>query len=125
LKRCQEQAAQMPGLFSLTDPLAEENTFSLAFALHHTQAYGKRRIIYVIPYTSIIEQTANVFRQIFGDSVLEHHSNLDSNHEDARSRLACENWDAPVIVTTAVQFLNLCLPLAPAACVSCTISSIA
>jgi CRISPR-associated endonuclease/helicase Cas3 len=107
LKRCQEQAAQMPGLFSLTVPTGGGKTLSsLAFALHHAQSYGKRRIIYVIPYTSIIEQTANVFRQIFGDSVLEHHSNLDSDHENIRSRLACENWDAPVVVTTAVQFFE-------------------
>jgi CRISPR-associated endonuclease/helicase Cas3 len=107
LKRCQEQAAQIPGLFSLTVPTGGGKTLSsLAFALHHAQAYGKRRIIYVIPYTSIIEQTANVFRQIFGDSVLEHHSNLDSDHENLRSRLACENWDAPVVVTTAVQFFE-------------------
>ncbi|ADE15049.1 CRISPR-associated helicase Cas3 [Nitrosococcus halophilus Nc 4] len=107
LNRCRGQAIQPPGLFSLTVPTGGGKTLSsLAFALHHARAYDKRRIIYVIPYTSIIEQTANVFRQIFGDAVLEHHSNLDSDHEDARSRLACENWDAPIVVTTSVQFFE-------------------
>lgn len=107
LERCQEQATQPPDLFSLTVPTGGGKTLSsLAFALRHALTYGKRRIIYVIPYTSIIEQTANVFRGIFGDTVLEHHSNLDSDHENARSRLACENWDAPIIVTTSVQFFE-------------------
>jgi CRISPR-associated endonuclease/helicase Cas3 len=82
---------------------------SLAFALRHATLHSKRRIIYVIPYTSIIEQTADQFRAIFGEAVLEHHSNLevaDASREDARSRLACENWDAPLIVTTTVQFFE-------------------
>lgn len=81
----------------------------MAFALHHAARHGKRRIIYVIPYTSIIEQTADQFRTIFGDSVVEHQSNLDSTDplkENAQSRLACENWDAPIIVTTSVQFFE-------------------
>ena len=68
--------------------------------------HKKQRIIYVIPYTSIIEQTAGIFREIFGDNVVEHHANLDSEKEDARSRLATENWDAPIIVTTNVQFFE-------------------
>ncbi|HRE18615.1 MAG TPA: hypothetical protein PLW86_16370, partial [Rhodocyclaceae bacterium] len=71
--------------------------------------HGKRRVIYAIPYTSIIEQTAGIFRSIFGDeNVIEHHSNVeaDEKQETARSRLACENWDAPLIVTTNVQLLE-------------------
>jgi len=79
------------------------------FALRHAVRHGKRRIIYAIPYTSIIEQTAGIFRSIFGDeNVIEHHSNVevDDTQETARSRLACENWDAPLIVTTNVQLLE-------------------
>ena len=85
---------------------------SLAFALEHAVRYGKRRVIYAIPYTSIIEQTAEVFRDVFsplGDVVIEHHSqaDVDPQQETAKSRLACENWDAPLIVTTNVQFFEL------------------
>jgi CRISPR-associated endonuclease/helicase Cas3 len=79
----------------------------MAFALGHAQKYEKKRIIYVIPYTSIIEQNAGVFREIFGnDEIIEHHANLDEDETAVRSRLAAENWDAPVIVTTNVQFFE-------------------
>ena len=86
-------------------------------------------MIYAIPYTSIIEQTAEVFREDFsplGDVVIEHHSQADvaPQQETAKSRLACENWDAPLIVTTNVQFFESLLPPAQAAVVSSTISSI-
>jgi CRISPR-associated endonuclease/helicase Cas3 len=110
LARCIEKAKEAPGVFSLTVPTGGGKTLSsMAFALHHAGAYGKKRIIYVIPYTSIIEQTADQFRQIFGEAVIEHHSNLDvadETRETPRSRLACENWDASVIVTTSVQFFE-------------------
>lgn len=107
LKQCRERAIETPGLFSLTVPTGGGKTLSsLAFALEHAKHHGKRRVIYAIPYTSIIEQTVNVFRDIFSDAVVEHHSNLDPDKETAKSRLAAENWDALLIVTTNVQFFE-------------------
>jgi CRISPR-associated endonuclease/helicase Cas3 len=112
LSRCYDMASHQPGIFTLTVPTGGGKTLSsLAFALRHAVTYKKDRIIYVIPYTSIIEQTADQFRDAFRglDAVLEHHSNLDAadeTRETPRSRLACENWDAPVIVTTSVQFFE-------------------
>lgn len=110
LEQCTVKATESPGIFTLTVPTGGGKTLSsMAFALHHAIIYGKRRIIYVIPYTSIIEQTADQFRAIFGDAVIEHHSNLDVGDEtkdNARTRMACENWDAPIIVTTSVQFFE-------------------
>ena len=107
LQQCRNKAGQDPGFFSLTVPTGGGKTLSgMAFALEHAIAHGKRRIIHVIPYTSIIEQTAGIFRDIFGEAVIEHHSSLDREHETARSRLAAENWDAPIIVTTSVQFFE-------------------
>jgi len=112
LAQCIERAGEDRGngLFSLTVPTGGGKTLaSLAFALNHAKAHGKRRVIYVIPYLSIIEQTASEFRKVFGeDVVVEHHSHLDPNaeKEDATSRLAADNWDAPLIVTTNVQFFE-------------------
>ena len=112
LHSCREMAQTGPGVFSLTVPTGGGKTLSsMAFALRHAQKHGKRRVIYVIPYTSIIEQTADVFRKAFGehaDAVVEHHSSAESDpaEEDRNTRLATENWDAPLIVTTTVQFLE-------------------
>ncbi len=109
LRQCRSKASEAPGLFSLTVPTGGGKTLSsMAFALAHAKKYNKRRIIYVIPYTSIIEQTADIFRGIFGEAVIEHHSNAeaDPDRENHKSRLACENWDAPIVVTTNVQFFE-------------------
>jgi CRISPR-associated endonuclease/helicase Cas3 len=108
LHQCRDKASRPSGLFSLTVPTGGGKTLSsMAFALKHAVHHGKARVIYVIPYTSILEQTANIFREIFGEgNVIEHHSNLDPDKEDSRSRLATENWDAPIIVTTNVQFFE-------------------
>ena len=117
LEQCIRQGSdEKPGLFTLTVPTGGGKTVaSLAFALRHACAHGKTRIIYVIPYTSIIEQTAGIFQKILGvENVLEHHSNVlydtdplgAATPEAARRMRATENWDMPVIVTTAVQFFE-------------------
>lgn len=108
LAECRAAAHLMPGFFSLTVPTGGGKTLSsMAFALEHAAQYGKERIIYVIPYTSIIEQNADVFRAALGaDQVVEHHSNLDEDDSTPKALLAAENWDAPVIVTTSVQFFE-------------------
>lgn len=105
---CERAAEWKPGFFSLTVPTGGGKTLSaMAFAFRHALKYGKRRIVYVIPYTSIIEQTADVLRGFLGEeSVLEHHSSFDPERETEQSRLAAENWDAPVVVTTTVQFFE-------------------
>jgi CRISPR-associated endonuclease/helicase Cas3 len=112
-RACLSAATRSPGLFSLTVPTGGGKTLaSLAFALRHARLHGLRRVVYVIPFTSIIEQNAGVFREalrsvaqsVGADPVVEHHSNIDVGAETTSSRLATENWDAPVIVTTSVQF---------------------
>lgn len=108
LADCRAAAQLEPGLFSLTVPTGGGKTLSsMAFALEHAVKYRKVRVIYVIPYTSIIEQNSDVFRAAVGDDqVVEHHSNLDEDDSTPSSRLAAENWDAPIIVTTSVQFFE-------------------
>jgi len=118
LQNCLEAADQQSGFFTLTVPTGGGKTLSsIAFALQHALKLGKRRIIVAIPYTSIIEQTCDVLRKEFGDDVvLEHHSNLDPDRETPRSRLATENWDAPIVVTTNVQLLESLFASRTSAC---------
>lgn len=120
-QRCIEKADLPPGFFTLTVPTGGGKTLaSMGFALKHAIAHGLKRIIYVIPFTSIIEQNAAVFKAAVGDeNVLEHHSNFDwaatqkltSSKDETISayeklRLASENWDIPIVVTTNVQFFE-------------------
>lgn len=106
--KCVQMANEDQGIFSLSVPTGGGKTLStLAFGLEHAIKHYLDRIIYVIPYTSIIEQNADVFRSAVGeDQVVEHHSSLDEDDLSNKSRLAAENWDAPVIVTTSVQFFE-------------------
>ena len=110
LKACLENGEREKGLFRLTVPTGGGKTVaSLAFALRHAVKHHMKRIIYVIPYTSIIEQNAAVFRRILGDeNVLENHCNVDyeGSEELKAMQLAAENWDKPVVVTTNVQFFE-------------------
>jgi len=123
LDHANAKAALAPGLFTLTVPTGGGKTLtSLSFALEHALAHGLRRIVYVAPFTSIIEQTADVFRDALkaDDDILEHHSGFDwdrarppsddSEEEGAaglaKLRLDAQNWDAPIVVTTAVQFFE-------------------
>lgn len=116
LRECMEKGEKYSrGLYTLTVPTGGgKTTASMGFALKHACRHGLRRIIYVIPYTSVIDQNAAVFENIFGqENVLEHHSGIlyevDEDQvkaETYRKALATENWDAPIIVTTAVQFFE-------------------
>ena len=110
LAACRGKAPLPPGRRSLTVPTGGGKTLAaLSYALQHAIKNDLRRVIVVIPFTSIIDQTAAVYREAFGDlagALVEHHSNLDPDRDTAANRFASENWDAPVVVTTSVQFFE-------------------
>ena len=126
LDHVRAQAALPAGLFSLTVPTGGGKTLtSLAFGLDHAAAQGLRRVIYVIPFTSIVEQNAKVFKDALGslgnEAVLEHHSAYADDPREApeardKTRLAMENWDMPLVVTTAVQFFESLFADRPSQC---------
>lgn len=111
---CRNFADREKGMYQLTVPTGGGKTLaSLRFALHHAQRHQMDRIIYVVPFTSIIDQNARVARSVFSaleqngqQIVLEHHSNLTPEKDTSQSKLLAENWDAPIIYTTAVQLLE-------------------
>ena len=115
-QHCLEAAARVGGAYTLTVPTGGGKTLaSLRFALHHASRRKLERIIYVIPFTSIIEQNAQVVRDILeptdapidhGKVVLEHHASITPEQQTWREKILCENWDAPVVYTTMVQFLE-------------------
>lgn len=121
---CVHQARNNPGFYRLTVPTGGGKTLaSLAFSLHHAVFQKKKRLIYAIPYMSITEQTARVFREIFSQGVLEHHSGLlfpeaqeTLTRDQVWQRLAAENWDAPIIVTTTVQLFESLFSRKPSTC---------
>lgn len=124
LAQCRAKAAMPPQIFSLTVPTGGGKTLSsLSFALDHAVEHKLRRVIYAIPFTSIIEQNAKVFQDILGrEQVLEHHCNYkekDDPEEAVYNRkrgLAAENWDAPLVVTTNVQFFESLFSNKPSRC---------
>lgn len=124
LNTCIEQGTRDKGIYTLTVPTGGGKTIaSMAFALNHAVKHGMDRVIYVIPYTSIIEQTAAIFRNVFGAAnVVEHHSGAsfeiaaNATPEQYRNIRATENWDAPIIVTTAVQFFESLYANRPSKC---------
>ena len=130
---CLQAAEQSPGIFTLTAPTGAGKTLAmLGFALRHAALHDLRRIVVVIPYLSIIEQTAKVYRDLlephFGEGyVIEHHSLSGTGAEAPRGddqqegkscveRLLAENWDAPIVVTTSVQMLESLFSNSPSAC---------
>ena len=108
LQDCIKSGELTPGFFSITVPTGGGKTLSsMAWAIVHALKYHKKRIIFAIPYTSIITQTAQIYRSVFSDdNVIEHHSNIDEDTNTQQRKLTAENWDAPIVVTTNVQLFE-------------------
>jgi len=111
--QCKQQAVNSQGIYSLTVPTGGGKTYaSLRYALHHALEYQLDHIFYIIPFTSIIEQNAQVMRDVLeqeGDIhpwILEHHSSIEPDAQTWKSKISAENWDTPIVVTTMVQFLE-------------------
>ena len=119
---CREAAAGSQGAYSLTVPTGGGKTLSgLAFGLAHARQHSLRRVVFALPFLSIVDQTASTLRKIFGPAfderaLLEHHSSIEPAHETTANRLASENWDAPLIVTTQVQLFESLFSNRPSAC---------
>lgn len=107
-ERCYAAADCKPGVCRLNVPTGGGKTLSsLSYALKHAEVNDLDRVIYVIPYTSIIEQTSGEFRVVLGEeNVVEHHASLTEESDTEHNRFGSENWDAPVIVTTTMQFFE-------------------
>lgn len=121
LSHVRSGANMTPGLFTLTVPTGGGKTLaSMGFALDHATRHGHRRIIYAIPYTSIIDQTASIFRELFGENVLEHHAAIEAEKPGSQGRdkmrLAMEDWAAPLVVTTNVQLFESMFAARPSRC---------
>ncbi len=132
LEACLAAGESPRGVFTLTAPTGSGKTLAmLAFALRHAQEHDLRRIVFAVPYVSIIEQTAKIYRDLFAptfgeDFVLEHHSlaglapdpitNEEPSDEERRRRLLAQNWDAPIVLTTNVQLLESLFANRPSAC---------
>lgn len=115
---CRKKGAEYPGFFELTVPTGGGKTIaSVIWAVSHALHHGKHRIVIAVPFTSIIVQTAETLRAVFGDeNVVEHHSAVNEDKMTERSRLACENWDAPIVVTTNVQLFESMYSNRPSVC---------
>ncbi len=111
---CRERALEKQSIYTLTVPTGGGKTYaSLRYALHHANEHRLDRIIYIIPFTSIIEQNAEAIRGLIEQPmddkpwVLEVHSSLEPERQTWHSKLVSENWDAPIVMTTMVQFLEV------------------
>lgn len=130
-RACGDAATEIPGVFTLTAPTGSGKTLAmLRFALEHACRHGLRRIVFAVPFLTVVEQAAAIFRRIFSgfpaNFVLEHHSlaglGEESDREDAEGnaarqrRLLSENWDAPIVLTTNVQLLESLFSNRPSSC---------